>query len=95
LGNAGTWSSISLGHDNLNTNSNYIKDESLVKDSIVPSRGHTEDWSVEEEEKLLEKKKKYAKRIMKEQAKGAPDFDSKYSTLLSTPTKKSDHSSDS
>jgi hypothetical protein len=67
----------------------------MSTDTIVPTRGHTEDWSAEEEGKLLEKKKKYAKRIIKEQAKGAPDFESKFSTLLSTPTKKSDDSSDS
>jgi hypothetical protein len=46
------------------------------KQEIYPLRGSKEDWSVENSEKLLEKKKEYAQEIVRQKIAGEPDFGS-------------------
>jgi hypothetical protein len=46
------------------------------KDNLYPLRGSKEDWSVENEQEMLQRKKNYYKEITMQQRKGPPDFSS-------------------
>jgi hypothetical protein len=49
---------------------------------VVLYRGTIEDWSPDNEEFLLKKRRKYAQDLIRNQLIGSPDFEQKYGGLL-------------
>lgn len=50
--------------------------------NVVLYRGTIEDWSPENEKGLLEKRRKYAQELIRDQLRGSPDFEEKFGDLL-------------
>ncbi len=49
--------------------------EKMVKEKIIPVRGIIEDWSKDKGDVILEKHKTYARKNIKNQLLGNPDFE--------------------
>ena len=52
--------------------------------NVILNRGTIEDWSPQEEETLLDKRRKYAEQLIKNQLTGSPDFEQNFGDLLKT-----------
>jgi hypothetical protein len=65
----------------------------MVYENVIPMRGLKEDWSGDKEDKVLKKKRDYAKTLIKNQLLGSPDF-SEYESFLSLPKERDDNTPD-
>jgi hypothetical protein len=65
----------------------------MVHENIIPMRGLKEDWSGDKEVDVLEKKKDYAKTLIKNQLLGYPNF-SEFKGFLTSPKETDDNARD-
>jgi hypothetical protein len=61
----------------------------MVREKMIPIRGIKQDWYGDKEQEVLEKNKEYARRSIKNNLLGSPDFEP-YMSFLVKPVEGSD-----